>query len=104
MAKRGARQPSHTSQVRLAEAVREVASSLQANRSRIFTQHMIDRDADDRGRLAEKIMAWANLVFAGMVVAQALSDSFDHKVALVGAGLFVGAYLIAYGILRGGER
>jgi hypothetical protein len=49
-------------------------------------------------------MAWTNLVFAGLVLAQALSDEKDYLVAGVGLGLFVGAYLVARGVMRGDEK
>ena len=58
---------------------------------------------DQRGRVAEKIMEWGSLVFAGLVIAQAFSLQFDYARALVGAAVFAGAYLVADRIMRGGE-
>ncbi len=49
-------------------------------------------------------MTWANMVFAGMVVAQVFSKPFSVLVALAGAILFIGAYVLAVLIMRGGGR
>ncbi len=56
--------------------------------------------------VADKLMTWANLVFGGLVIAQAFSDSFDIQVASVGVGVFVSAYVIAIVLymMEGGER
>lgn len=62
------------------------------------------REYENRGRLAQNIMAWGNLVFVGLVLAQALSDQKDYTLAGAGAILFVGAYLFAQQIMKGGER
>lgn len=57
-----------------------------------------------RNQLADKLMTWANMVFAGMVLAQVLSRPFSVPVALIGVASFVGAYLLAIVVMRGGER
>ena len=62
------------------------------------------REYKNRGRLAQSIMAWGNLVFVGLVLAQALSDQKDYTLAGAGALLFVGAYLFAQQIMKGGEK
>ena len=62
------------------------------------------REYKNRGRLAQGIMAWGNLVFVGLVLAQALSDQKDYTLAGAGALLFVGAYLFAQQIMKGGEK
>ena len=48
-------------------------------------------------------MEWGNLVFAGLVIAQAFSVQFDYARALVGVAVFAGAYSVADRIMRGGE-
>ena len=57
-----------------------------------------------RNKVADKLMTWANMVFAGMVIAQVFSRPFSIWVALAGAALFIGAYVLAILIMRGGER
>ena len=57
-----------------------------------------------RNTVADKLMAWANMVFAGMVIAQVFARPFSVLVALAGAFLFIGAYVLAISIMRGGER
>jgi hypothetical protein len=58
---------------------------------------------DRRGRVAEKIMDWGNLVFAGLVVSQAFSNRFSWSHALTGGVVFAIAYLVAVLMMRGGE-
>jgi hypothetical protein len=62
------------------------------------------REYENRGRLAEKMMARANLVFIGLVITQAFSDEKDYAIAGAGAALFVGAYLFARHLMKGGEK
>lgn len=57
-----------------------------------------------RNRIADKLMTWANMVFAGMVVAQVFSKPFSVFVALAGAILFIGAYVLAVSVMKGGEQ
>lgn len=60
--------------------------------------------ADQRQSAAEKFMEWGNLVFAGLVIAQVLSqDAFDFRVAVLGTVLFAFAYGMAFRYMRGGE-
>lgn len=56
-----------------------------------------------RNSVADKLMTWANMVFAGLVIAQVFSRPFSALVAVAGVGLFVGAYVLAIAIMRGGE-
>lgn len=55
-------------------------------------------------KIADKLMTWANTVFAGLVIAQVFYRPFSVAVALAGVGLFAGAYALAVSIMRGGER
>ena len=57
-----------------------------------------------RNKIADKLMTWANMVFAGMVIAQVFSDKFSVPVALAGNFLFVDAYLLAYYVMKGGGK
>ena len=57
-----------------------------------------------RNKIADKLMTWANMVFAGMVIAQVFARPFSVAVATVGAASFVGAYILSIIIMRGGER
>lgn len=60
---------------------------------------------DDRGRIAEKIMEWGNLLFAGLVIAQLVSSAdFDSLLAVLGIVGILGAYFVAYRFMRGGEH
>lgn len=59
---------------------------------------------DRRGRKAEKIMEWGNIVFAGLVVAQAFSDYFDLMRAVVGFAALLGAYFVADQMMKGGDE
>ena len=56
-----------------------------------------------RDQIADKLMTWANMVFAGMVIAQIFSRPFNIAVAIAGAALFIGAYVLAVRIMKGGE-
>lgn len=66
------------------------------------------REYENRGRLADKIMSWANLVFGGLVLTQAFSNQFDRttaiKAVLAGIALFFSAYFVTYRIMKGGEQ
>ena len=62
------------------------------------------REYENRGRLADKIMTWANLVFVGLVVAQVFSEQKNPDIAVAGAALFIGTYLFAHGLMKGGEK
>jgi hypothetical protein len=57
-----------------------------------------------RNKIADKLMTWANMVFAGMVIAQLFSGKFSVPIALAGIFLFVDAYLLAYYVMKGGGR
>jgi len=61
-------------------------------------------DRKGRAAIADKLMVWANLVFAGLVVSQAFANRFDGSVAFAGVVMFSGAYLLAYVLMRGGEQ
>lgn len=56
-----------------------------------------------RNKVADKLMTWANMVFAGMVIAQVFARPFNGLVAVAGAALFFGAYVLAIRIMKGGE-
>jgi hypothetical protein len=56
-----------------------------------------------RNKIADKLMTWANMVFAGLVIAQVFSRPFSVPVAFTGAILFIGAYLLSISIMKGGE-
>ncbi len=58
---------------------------------------------EQRGKFAEKIMDWGNIVFAGLVIAQIVPGvaSFRSSVAVFGVMNLLGAYLLAYAIMKG---
>ena len=57
---------------------------------------------DQRGRIAEKVMEWGNLVFVGLVVAQVISNqTIKIGPVLAGIGVFAGAYYLAYQFMKG---
>ena len=46
-------------------------------------------------------MDWANLVFAGLVVAQAISGQhFNWIIAVIGGTMFFGGYMFAYKLME----
>ena len=59
-----------------------------------------------REKFAEKIMEWGNLVFIGLVIAQLVPGTMGVRPRLAIAGLanFLGAYLVAYLIMKGGAK
>lgn len=61
-------------------------------------------DRQQRNKVADKLMAWANMVFAGLVIAQVFARPFSSLTALAGVILFVGAYVLAVAIMRGGGK
>lgn len=58
---------------------------------------------EQRNQIADKLMTWANMVFAGMVIAQIFSKPFNVPVAIAGAVLFIGAYVFGVRVMKGGE-
>ena len=60
--------------------------------------------SDQRARIAEKIMEWGNLVFAGLVIAQLVPGIAACRLSMVVAGLIsiAGACLIAIVLMKGG--
>lgn len=62
--------------------------------------------ADQRGRIAEKMMEWSNLVFTGLVISQMVSaQPLNVWVGAFGLVLLVEAYWLAYWFMkRGGEE
>ena len=59
---------------------------------------------DQRGRVAEKVMEWGNLVFVGLVIAQFVPGTEHIQLGIIFAGLvsIITAYIFAYKILKGG--
>lgn len=82
-------------------AARELASAIRYHADKRSPRR---RKSDFRG-VADKLMTWGNLVFAGLVIAQIFSGKFNIPIALLGVLLFVAAYVFAIVlyILRGGE-
>ncbi len=60
---------------------------------------------DQRGRVAEKIMEWGNLVFAGLVIAQIVPGALALNIGLtlVGVACMTAAYGLAFRLMKGGE-
>ena len=59
---------------------------------------------DHRGRIAEKVMEWGNLFFAGLVIGQLLpgGSPFNPQIALLGAVVLIIAYSFSVWFMRGG--
>jgi hypothetical protein len=61
---------------------------------------------EQRGRVAEKIMEWGNLVFVGLVIAQlvpvAPGSSFNPFLVIVGVVRLASAYFAAAWLMREG--
>lgn len=61
--------------------------------------------ADQQGRIAEKIMDWGNLIFAGLILGQALSEKpFDFQMAAIGGSGIIIAYALAIALMKGGVK
>ncbi len=61
--------------------------------------------SDQRGRVAEKIMEWGNLVFAGLVIGQFVAGKEINLLLFVlGACGIIIAYCIALLVMLRGER
>lgn len=88
----------------IAKALNEVARAVRAREETSNKQQEINLDVENKRAQANNLMAWANWVFAGLVVAQAFSDKFDYRFAVVGVVLFAVGYLLAYRIMKGGGR
>ena len=59
--------------------------------------------ANQRGRVAEKIMEWGNLIFLGLIVAQIIPGPLvKPSLLFVGVISFAGAYWFAIRLMRGG--
>ncbi|MBI3955779.1 hypothetical protein HY339_00830 [Candidatus Gottesmanbacteria bacterium] len=60
---------------------------------------------DQRGRVAEKIMEWGNLVFIGLVITQFVPGvRVNALIAATGFALIVIAYVFAVRFMKGGGR
>jgi len=57
-----------------------------------------------RGKFAEKLMEWGNLVFAGLVIAQIVPATGPFRLGIAVAGVLViaVAYMVAYYIRKRG--
>ena len=84
----------------IANAIRESAI--------IFRDGQRSKDSqqenENRRVIANSLMAWANLVFVGLVIAQAFSSQFNPLIAITGGISFLLAYYVASRIMKGGER
>ena len=88
----------------LAGAVREIAKAIREDQKVKESHSRIDQETENRRQIAQNIMAWANLVFVGLVIGQAFSDSFDITIGVIGGAIFVGAYFLAQQVMKGGDR
>ncbi len=60
---------------------------------------------DQRGRIAEKIMEWGNLVFIGLVIAQFVPGvRINILIAVSGFVLIAMAYIFSILLMKGGGR
>ncbi len=59
-----------------------------------------------REKLADKLMSWGNMVFAGLVLSQMfnISISFSFGAAFSGIFIWIFSYLLAYILMKGGDR
>ena len=83
----------------LAQAISELAAAIR-NYKKCESSQL---NAENRRVQANNIMAWANLVFSGLVISQIFLDNFNTLIAVVGGVGFLLAYLMAARILKGGE-
>lgn len=60
---------------------------------------------DQRGRVAEKIMKWGNLVFAGLVLGQYISGiPVNTRLTMLGIFGMLSAYFMAIKFMKGGNK
>ncbi len=58
---------------------------------------------DQRGRVAEKIMEWGNLVFTGLVISQVVpGPPLNPAMIVIGVASIAGAYWLAVWMMKGG--
>ncbi len=79
----------------MAQAVRSVGRAIRSQK---------DEMAENRRTQANNIMAWANLTFAGLVIAQVFSETFNATIAVVGGLTFLAAYYFSDRIMKGGDQ
>lgn len=70
----------------------------------MLDEMLFNFDHDQRRSIAEKLMELANLAIIALFFGQLLSLQVDLQAAGVGLGLFVAGYLIAFSLMKGGER
>jgi hypothetical protein len=63
---------------------------------------------EDRGRFAEKVMEWGNLVFTGLVIGQFVPGTEQLRYGMLATGVIaiLGAYAVAFWLMqrpRGGD-
>lgn len=60
---------------------------------------------EQRGRFAEKLMDWGNLVFVGLVIGQIVPGTAQFRFSMFFLGIvcIVAAYLTSYYLTLGGE-
>lgn len=60
---------------------------------------------EQKGRIAEKLMEWGNLVFVGLVIGQLVPGTGQLRLSLMIAGIsiMIVAFIAAYLFMTGGE-
>ena len=59
--------------------------------------------ADYRGRIAEKVMEWGNLVFIGLAIGQAFFNELNLLLTGLGVFIFTGAYAFSFHFMKLGK-
>ena len=84
------------------EAAREFGNAIRDREKTRASERRTQRVIIARRLIGKYLMIWAIAVFTGLVIGS--NSNPDPDAALVGIGLFIGAFLFAYGLMRGGER
>ncbi len=89
----------------LQKAGHEIAAAVRytADKDRSLERQNEQR-ANARVQWATKLQEAGNLVLAGTVIAQVFAVEFNSEIAVVGVAIFMGAYLFAYILMKGGGR
>ena len=97
----GARKPGQLDNLpdAIREASRELGSAIRDREKMRASERKTQRVIVARRLVGKYLMIWAIAVFTGLVI----GDNSTPYAALLGTGLFVGTFLLAYGLMRGGE-
>ena len=89
--------------LRLNSSKTEIKEGLESVAKAIKSQSVFKKDtieSENKRALATSLMNWANLVFAGLVVGQGLTEKIDFGAMIIGALGCVLMYIFAVRIMK----